>query len=381
MCADSSDHRVREMYIHTLVMGLLSLNPTLHCISYFKLGHEIIRDSSTSTTYGDGSGDRRGMDYELNDGAMPLVAWEQYGEVQGRGETRRRSRQPSSTSSNSHSTLRKLADIAFGDGDVQVRLSALQQMNAMTARDVAILVTIDDEWCADMCRSAVLPASRFVPNHPSQITSPANEHAAPPIDDDDGSNELALQCVVFLRNCVVHLPSLRARVTFASSQDIDTQDNICLAFVLQAILQFHSAPYKPRVLTHAVSSPGKVTALYYALCYDMLSVWAFALSDGSSWMKAISTSQGGSVCMARVEVANSPHSDVALEVPQFVWSDFLCCDLHKSADIMTAKYIADTVPTNATLVINVKIDEESSDDWTNPLESNTIDFVAMARFV
>ncbi|CAE7769091.1 unnamed protein product, partial [Symbiodinium microadriaticum] len=129
--------------------GTSTSDETLRLILAFTSQLEVMRDGES--TLHSGQGHHRPKDYNFNAGALPLLTWEQssaaideqIGEHRSRGQ-RHSPTGKNSCGSSSHSSLRKLTEIAFGEGDPQVKLTALRQINAMTARDTAVLATMDE---------------------------------------------------------------------------------------------------------------------------------------------------------------------------------------------------------------------------------------------
>lgn len=334
MCAVSSSRVVREMYGQSLVMGLLTRSSTRHCYSFFKLSHEVAE--------GGVSGSRRVKEYDMNAEVLPLLAWSECKDK--RGQNSSNSPLHPAVSSNSHANYRKLASIAFGEGDLQVRGSALQQMNAMVARDAAILTTLDAVWCLNICERAIWAAANFSPRQAHEINSMAT------VGEEE--DEWGLQCLILLHNVLVHVPYIRSRVTIMPSRAGDVVgDSLNLSFVLDAVLEFHSLPFKLRSTTQVVIGRTKNRVLYVSLCYDILSVWAFSLDGRSLWTLPISTQRD---VLASYEVQYETCETckhAAVLVPEFVWEDFLCVDILQAADLMTSKFIAPKVVARSALCV------------------------------
>jgi hypothetical protein len=302
----------------------------------------------------------------MNEGVLPLLTWSEYQNI-GESHTKNYSSQSLSNRSSSHANVRKLANIAFGDGDLQVRGSALQQLNAMIARDIMLLRTMDIDWCMDICRNAAVHASSFKPVGEVGENGDDDLSCNPLVSPEEEFNEYGLQCFIFIRNVLVHVPHLRERISLLSLVD-ENRDSIDMSFVLRVILHFHSSPFRsftPRA--QIATSRSKNIVLFYALAYDIMSVWTFSLNDTSAWLQMAKSCDNCTdiACSPEYKVNDSKVSrqEGSVVVPHFAWKDFMCVDITKATDLMSLKFLAISHVSSARLVLSPVVEEFTDAEW------------------
>jgi hypothetical protein len=234
---------------------------------------------------------------------------------------------------------------------------------------------MDGVWCMNICQSAITAAAGF---------NPVQTQAVNPLaSSGEEQDELGLQCLILLRNVLAHIPYIRSRVMVMPALGVrgvgNLSDVLHLSFVLDAVLDFHSLPFKLRSTTHVTTGRTKNSVLYLSLCYDILAVWACSLGERSLWTMPLPVADSETMMPCEVQFIASTTHEAAVIVPEFVWGDFLCVDVSRAADLMTSKFIVPISVACSTLLMVPSREVSVDMQWLKAASSARDTDVEMAR--